>query len=134
MKTERSIRQNRKVYPEVQQIMILFQDPNARRQLLNHGVVLTFRWRRRKHLGSDWACQIVNGKKKKIADVSIYLLGTLPVSQLTEEDAWYSGFHTLKEWQSAILSFKPKSVPQDKEGYLYEVEIRPLPEIRRVAP
>ncbi len=55
-------------------MVISFSVKEARDQLMNKGVVYTFRWKKRKKTGKDWA----NAKRgtKKIADVFIEELGS----------------------------------------------------------
>jgi len=101
-------------------MVISFSVKEARDQLMNKGVVYTFRWNKRKQTGKDWANEKRLGKK--IADVFI------DEPRLIEADsdlALYvsqSGFKNVKEWFDVIMSMS-KHLKQFNQthGYLYKV-------------
>jgi len=106
-------------------MVISFSVRQAREQLLNKGVVYTYRWTRRaffrKGLGSmehTWA----NAKRggKKIADVWIEEEGQMDPGCL---DPYFSksGFRDLERWQNKIMVMANPSGFLD--GWLYKVAV-----------
>ena len=100
---------------------IQFSHPKARGHLLKHGHVYTFRTKRRKREGRDWAS---SGRgKPKIADVDIKLVKVLegvlwrPLKGYVKD----SGFASVAEWVTAIVNMNP-SISFSK-GFLYHVEV-----------
>ena len=107
-------------------MVISFSVKEAREQLLNEGVVHTYRWTRRaffrKVLGDKeytWA----NSKRggKRIADVWIEELGQIPLSDLGPY-ASKSGFIDLERWQNKIIVMS--SPANLDEGWLYKVTLK----------
>lgn len=93
-------------------IVISFSVPEARNQLLNEGVVYTYRWTPRKRVGKDWA----NSKRgtKKITDVFIEDYGERACSVFDLGSfADKSGFKNVNEWIKKILEIANPS------GYMY---------------
>jgi len=111
-------------------MVIIFSDPNARHQLLEKGLVYTFRKNLRKNSDyekprRDWATDRRGGKK--ICDVKITLLkgwsvfslvGFPNFSPLIPYVEW-SGFKTIDEWVDAIKRLNGGNFPQF--GWLYKV-------------
>jgi len=102
-------------------MVISFSVEEARDQLMNTGTVYTFRWKKRKRTGKNWANEKRGGKK--IADVFIdepRLIET--VSDLTLYVS-QSGFNNVKAWLDVIMRM---NVPDDMYGfigYLYKVTL-----------
>ena len=106
-------------------MVISFSIYEAREQLLNHGIVYTYRWTRRaffrKGLGvmeHTWA----NAKRgrKRIADVWIEEIGKLQYSEL-EPYVSESGFKNLEKWSREILEMA--NPYGELDGYLYKVRL-----------
>ena len=101
-------------------IVISFSIQEARDQLMNNGVVYTFRWTQRKKTGKDWAQ--VKRNTKKIADVFIDEARLIETASDLDIYVSKSGFKTRKEWLDVIMSMKlPK---HGLLGYLYKVTLR----------
>ena len=100
-------------------MVIFFSVPEARNQLLNEGVVYTFRWNKRKNVGKNWANK--GRLTSKIADVYI------DEPRLIESDsdlALYvsqSGFKNVKDWIAVIMSMNKQF--NQMHGYLYKVTV-----------
>ncbi len=99
-------------------MVISFSVKEARDQLLNNGVVYTFRWNKRKTVGKNWANEKRGGKK--IADVNIELVGEYLFLDLLLPYVNQSGFKTLNDWASAIMDMQKKP---GHYGYLYKVTL-----------
>ncbi|MBA7626016.1 hypothetical protein ES703_33450 [subsurface metagenome] len=101
-------------------MVISFSVKEARDQLLNEGVVCTFRWNKRKQTGKDWAN---SGRlTKKICDVHIEEIKRIETVTDLNPYVSKSGFKTKKEWLDVIMSMKlPK---HGLAGWLYKVTIR----------
>ena len=107
-------------------MVISFSVKEAREQLLNEGVVHTYRWTRRaffrKELGdkeSTWA----NAKRggKRMADVWIEEVGKIPESDL-EPYVSKSGFKNIKFWENKIaVMASPRNL---EDGWLYKVTLK----------
>ena len=107
-------------------MVISFSIYEAREQLLNKGIVYTYRWTRRaffrKSKGNfedTWA----NSKRgrKRIADVSIEEVGKLMYSEL-EPYVSQSGFKDLEKWSRIILTMA--NPHGELDGYLYKVTLK----------
>ena len=101
-------------------IVISFSVLEARIQLLENGVVYTFRWKQRKQVGKDWANEKRGGKK--IADVFIeevakFMPNMHPLIDYYKE----SGFSHWWMWFNKIMELKPKNHGPD--GWLYKVTL-----------
>lgn len=95
--------------------MIIFSNHKARERLLKKGIVYTFRVRRRRKLGRDWATDRYGGKK--ICNVMVFEVGSYAPKQLypfVKE----SGFNSLDEWVEEIKSLND-GLPET--GWLYLV-------------
>jgi len=96
-------------------MVISFSVKEARDQLMNKGLVFTFRWTRRKRIGKDWA----NKKRgtKKITDV--YIKEIMKVNSLLDLVPYVSlsGFDSLEEWKKVIRSMNKNEI----FGWLYGV-------------
>lgn len=110
-------------------MVISFSVKEARDQLLNEGIVYTYRWTRRaffrKGLGSKeatWA----NAKRgtKRIADVWIEEVGQISETDL-DPYVSKSGFRDLILWQNKIVVMGSPANLED--GWLYKVEVRKEP-------
>jgi len=109
-------------------MVISFSVREAREQLLNHGIVYTYRWTRRtffrKELGekeSTWA----NAKRggKRIADVWIEEEGKMMYSDLGPYVS-ESGFSDGDSWGRKILMMgNPHG---ELDGYLYKVTLQSM--------
>jgi hypothetical protein len=97
-------------------MVMIFENPKARQQLLSKGIVYTFR--KHEHVtGKDWATDRRCGKK--ICDINIEL-----VKKITDADELLpyvseSGFKDFTEWLLTIQSLNPKM--REIRGYLYKV-------------
>lgn len=95
---------------------MLFMDENVRKQLLEHGEVVTFR----KYLhneGRDWATDKRRGKK--LCDIEVKLIGEINNPSELIPYLEKSGFQHLWDWVAAIRKF----IGKDKiQGYLYHVK------------
>lgn len=105
-------------------MVISFSHPLARGQLLEKGKVYTFRKKRRKKLGNDWANE--GRLKPKMCDVHIEEVGSFKPSEL---GYWvpFSGFSSLAEWIEAIVEFTSifgSVVKGDMLGWLYKVTLK----------
>lgn len=102
-------------------MVIIFNVPEARNQLLENGIVYTYRWTPRKKTGDDWA----NSKRctKKIADVYIEDYGETRCDEETLLPfAAESGFNDVNAWIKKILE---KANPNGNiHGHLYKVTQR----------
>ena len=102
-------------------MVISFSVPEARNQLLNDGEVFTYRWKKRKNVGNNWAN---SGRgTKKIGDVWIceYFQAEPNLSLAPYQHK--SGFKSLEDWQQRIQDMKPRN--QDDPGWLYHVILYP---------
>lgn len=99
-------------------IVIIFNVFEARNQLLENGVVFTYRWTPRKKTGADWA----NSKRcsKKIADVYIEDYGERSCDEFSLGSfASESGFKDTTSWIKKIME---KANPNGNSyGHLYKV-------------
>lgn len=94
--------------------VMTFSHPNARRQLLEKGIVYTFRKYRHRE-GKGWAAAFYRGPK--IADIDIQVVGRYrPVDLAPFADQ--SGFASLEEWIKAIQGFK---IQPTEYGWLHGV-------------
>lgn len=100
-------------------MVISFSIKEARDQLMNKGVVYTFRWKRRKKTGKTWANEKRCGKK--IADV--YIDKPRLIESPSDLDVYVSGsgFKARKEWLDVILSMHKRF--NQMHGYLYKVTL-----------
>ena len=107
-------------FKEGPKIVISFSIKEARDQLMNNGIVYTFRWNLRKRTGKDWA-QVKRGTKK-IADVHIEEIGLVKTIPDLKPYVGESGFDSLMTWRKAIMStYKPSLMLPG--GYLYKVTL-----------
>lgn len=103
---------------------MIFAYEKPRNQLLQHGIVYTFRVNGHK-TGNDW---VNDGRgKPKLADVKVEFV--LRVIQLREDLLSYvkqSGFDSVEEWVDLIKKKYPniESADISYKGYLYRVTIR----------
>jgi hypothetical protein len=95
---------------------MIFADENARRQLLEKGVVYTFRTHPHK-VGRDWATDKRGGKK--ICDIKVELVEEIRIPQQLIKYCRDSGFKYTTDWWEAIHRLNPKL--KKIEGYLYKV-------------
>ena len=95
---------------------MIFADENARRQLLEKGVVYTFRVHRYAE-GRDWATDRRRGKK--ICDINVEFIKKVDFKEELMPYAEESGFEHVWDWLSAIYKLNPKL--KKIEGYLYKV-------------
>lgn len=102
-------------------MVIQFNDSKAREYLLTHGHVYTFRTRKRKRIGKDWAC-ITRGNPK-FADVNITLIREIENALFGALKPYvkHSGFDCVAEWITAIIRVNPRV--NFLMGYLYLVEM-----------
>jgi len=100
-------------------IVISFSVPEARNQLLENGIVFTFRWTQRKKTGRNWANEKRGGKK--IANV--FIDEPRLIETVSDLDIYVplSGFTTRQEWVKVIESMK--NIPRDWRGFLYKVTL-----------
>ena len=107
-------------------MVIGFSVKEAREQLLNEGVVHTYRWHRRaffvKEKGtveSTWA----NTKRgtKSIGDVDIEEIGQIPYNKLQPYHD-LSGFDVYWQWEGKIMYMMP--FPACPDGWLYKVTLK----------
>ena len=100
-------------------MVISFSVKEARDQLLNKGEVYTFRWKKRKATGKNWA----NGGRgtKKIADV--FIDEPRLIETVSDLDLYVSksGFKERKEWFYVIMSMGLNYKIHGFIGYLYKV-------------
>jgi len=120
-------------------MVIIFSNEKARNQLLNEGVVYTFRKNRRKQFEkmpehrqrqgfavTDWATDKRMGKKITNVIINEYgphrleEPGPYSLDDLAPYTQW-SGFNSLEEWKEAILEFSPGL----ENGWLYKVTVYP---------
>jgi len=95
---------------------IVFSSEKPRKQLLEHGIVYTFRAKRRKRVGDNWAKSSRNGTK--ICDVyieEIDLIGSLRLMPYVK----LSGFDDLGEWVLEIIRLNEGKILA--RGWLYKV-------------
>lgn len=106
-------------------MVISFSIYEARKQLLNKGIVYTYRWTRRAFFRKGkgdveptWA----NAKRgrKRIANVLIEEIGKIQYSDL-EPYVSQSGFKNLERWSKAILEMA--NPYGELDGYLYKVRL-----------
>jgi hypothetical protein len=102
-------------------MVIQFNDWKARGYLLAQGHVYTFRTRKRRRVGKDWAC-ITRGDPK-FADVNITLIREIENSLFDALKPYvkHSGFGCVAEWVTAITRMNPRG--NYSFGYLYHVEV-----------
>lgn len=108
-------------------MVISFTNTTAREQLLDHGMVHTFRLNRRKRTGKDWANK--GRTLKKMADVYIEEVGEFMIGALREYVPT-SGFGSLAAWHQAIQDEnrrRHRSIPITTRGWLYKVTLREDP-------
>jgi len=99
-------------------MVMIFKSEKARKFLLEHGIVVSFRKNRRKtNLGKDWLTDKRGGKK--IGDILVIELGEFEVEKL-EPFVSISGFKNLQEWKDEIQKLNNKSV---SKGWLYLVNL-----------
>jgi len=96
-------------------MVMIFQNEKARRQLLEKGVVYTFRKKPHKY-GRDWATDRRGGKK--ICDIEVVWRTEASPSMLHlfVKD---SGFKSLREWKEAIREL---GMRESDWGYIHEVK------------
>ena len=109
-------------------MVISFSVPEARNQLLNEGVVYTFRWKRRSFFAKEkgesehiWA----NAKRgqKRMAYVDIEETGQIRATwSALELYIKQSGFKDSIDWYLKIQRMKPKR--DLLKGWLYKVSLR----------
>lgn len=98
-------------------MVMSFSSEKARKQLLEYGVVCTFRKNRRKRVGKDWA----NEKRgeKAFADIYVEEIGEVnPFHDLTPYIE-KSGFKSIDEWLREIKRLNDGRVLA--RGWLYKV-------------
>jgi len=102
---------------EKEEGVMIFENPKARRQLLEKGLVYTFRKHPHKE-GRDWASAYRGGPK--IADIYVKVVGRMRPIDLAPyvKD---SGFDSLQEWIEAIRQF---GIAPQEYGYLHEVILK----------
>ena len=108
-------------------MVISFSVREAREQLLNKGVVYTFRWTRRAFFRDDkgniehtWANKKRGGKR--IADVDIEEIGEFPNDFSLDTYVHQSGFSNTDAWLRKILQMgNPHGLI---DGWLYKVILR----------
>jgi len=100
-------------------MVMIFQSEEARRFLLENGVVFTFRAKRRKNLGNDWITDRRGGHK--VVDVFVEEEGRFKPSDLGLY-VEYSGFSSLQEWIEEIKKLNKGKLPA--EGWLYKVSLQ----------
>lgn len=100
-------------------MVISFSSPLPRTQLLEKGIVYTFRKTKRKQLGKTWANE--GRLKPKICDVFIEEVGQFRASRLEPYVEW-SGFESLGNWYGEIVRLN-KGWDIDQMGWLYRVRI-----------
>ena len=107
-------------------MVISFSIYEAREQLLNKGIVYTYRWTRRAFfrkgkgdIEDTWA----NSKRgrKRIANVRIEEVGMMMYSDL-EPYVSQSGFKDLDKWSRTILTMA--NPHGELDGYLYKVTLK----------
>lgn len=100
---------------------MLFKSEKARNFLLKHGIVITFRpKKRKKNIEQTWATPKYRGKK--ICDIIVRLLCEVKREEIREKLDKYvalSGFKTVDEWIEEIKKLNKGEVPE--KGYLYVV-------------
>lgn len=115
-------------------MVIGFSVKEARDQLLNEGIVYTYRWHRRSFFSrgkgkveSTWAN--TGRRKSSIGDVDIEEIGQMDYS--TENLKPYlhqSGFNKLWRWQEKIMNMN--AIPTHPDGWLYKVTLK-SPEVKQ---
>ena len=108
-------------------MVIWFNSDKARRQLLNTGVVITFRVNKRKLVNIQNAFYYDNrfiNNRVKFAIVRVTLLKVCvdPIEDYLEEYICSSGFENIKDWIKEICIFMPDR-RKPLSGYLYKVEL-----------
>jgi hypothetical protein len=102
-------------------MVISFSVGEARKQLLEKGEVYTFRFKRRKRIGKDWAN---SGRgTKKITDVFIEEIGEYNPTAELKPYVQKSGFKNLWDWQDAIIELSEINHAAIREGWLYRVMV-----------
>ena len=97
---------------------IIFADPTARSQLLDHGEVVTFR-RSERTTGDTWWRETRTGPKQ--GDVHVEHVAELaPTKDALEEYRTKSGFETVEDWIDAIDELNG-SIPES--GHLYRATL-----------
>lgn len=108
-------------------MVMIFQNPKARNQLLENGIVYTFRTKPHS-LGKDWATDKRGGKK--IADINIermemisggYLIRDNTLRPLLLKYLKESGFDTISEWINVIKILNKKKNPE--YAFVFKVTI-----------
>jgi hypothetical protein len=97
-------------------MVIIFSSEKARKQLLEKGIVATFRAHRKLKTGRDWATDKREGKK--LADVIILEVGRFDPRDL-KNYVYNSGFDSLDEWLLEIIKLNKGRIPIF--GWLYLV-------------
>jgi hypothetical protein len=95
---------------------MIFANEKARRQLLEKGVVYTFRVHRHTE-GRDWATDRRRGKK--ICDINVEFIKKVDFKEELMPYVDESGFEHRWDWLSAIRRLNPKM--KKIEAYLYKV-------------
>jgi hypothetical protein len=95
-------------------MVMIFMVPEARQQLLEKGIVYTFRTKKHKE-GKDWATDKRCGKK--IADINVKLELNVECPYELEPYADRSGFKNVEDWWQRILD---KYGPEPTPGFLYK--------------
>ena len=104
-------------------MVISLRVTQAREYLQSNGFVYTFRQRRRKHLGKDWANK-GRGMKKEF-DVIIEEVGAIDNENIRgglRPYAEHSGFGTENRWLRAIIGLGHFQF--EGEGWLYKVTLK----------
>ncbi len=101
-------------------MVISFSVKEARDQLINEGEVYTFRWKKRRKTGNDWAQ--VKRNTKKIADVFIDEPRLMESIYDLDPYVSKSGFKSRKAWLDVIMKMNKRA--NDWMGYLYKVNLR----------
>ncbi len=97
-------------------MVMIFSSTLPRWQLMNKGVVYTFRTHKCKKLGKDWAN---DGRcKPKLCDITKEFVKEITHARQLEPYVEQSGFLRLNAWISEIRRLNPKL--KQIEGYLYK--------------
>ena len=99
-------------------MVISFSHPLARAQLLEKGRVYTFRKKRRKKVGNDWANE--GRLKPKMCNVHIIEVGEVDIGDLSLY-AYESGFKSSTEWYKAIMELNGGKWDVQRKGWLYHI-------------
>jgi len=102
-------------------MVMIFSSEKAREQLRTMGEVITFRLKKRKVVGFDWATDKRGGKKLFNIFVEEERESIAPID--LEDYVEYSGFKSLKEWIGEITRLHKCGT--STKGVLYRVATYP---------